>query len=485
MCDMVGQYIQKKEEEKQIEEEQAAKDRYWKIPACYDDDDDYNFAITPNEPVDSIIMEDEHLDTIPARKSDELIKSSVENLVPNPSESKGKNECDVPACFTTFSNILFDADYDFYSVDDQSFSDEDISNKIYSNPLFDEEIISIKLDPHYFNVESDLIESLLNHDSSIISSSSKIDYLFDEFTGELTLLKSISLGISETDCDPENEIRLTKRLLYDNSSPRPSEEFVSETSNAEIESFSPSPIPVKDSDSRMEEIDLSFTPDDPMPPGIKEDDYDSKRDILILEELLDNYSLSLPENESFHFDIPSSSRPPAKPPDVASRRHVAASYWTVASDVAATLAPVSVGQRRSTPPATGQRRRFTVVIDGQRCRSTMVNAAGHRSTSADHGGDRRSTVAVNDGRRWRTSVDCRWTIVDHHRTTGQRWLVGWSTLGTGPVWIGSGPGPGRVWVGSATWHVTCAHVSAMCAHVASTWMLTWIMRHIWESNPVP
>nr|GEV37537.1 integrase, catalytic region, zinc finger, CCHC-type, peptidase aspartic, catalytic [Tanacetum cinerariifolium] len=36
---------------------------------------------------------------------------------------------------------------------------------------------------------------------------------------------------------------------------------------------------------------------------------------LILEELLDNYSLSLPENESFHFDISSFSRPPAKPPD--------------------------------------------------------------------------------------------------------------------------------------------------------------------------
>nr|GFC99880.1 hypothetical protein [Tanacetum cinerariifolium] len=52
-----------------------------------------------------------------------------------------------------------------------------------------------------------------------------------------------------------------------------------------------------------------------MPLGIEEDDYDSKRDILILEELLDNYSLSLPENESFHFDTPSSSHPPAKPPD--------------------------------------------------------------------------------------------------------------------------------------------------------------------------
>nr|GEY57826.1 hypothetical protein [Tanacetum cinerariifolium] len=117
MCDMVGQYILKKEEEKQIEEEQAAKDRYWKILACYDDDDDdYTIAITHKEPVDSLIMENEHLDTILETESDELIKFSVENL-----------------------------------VDEQSFSDEDFSKEIYLNPLFDEEIISMKIDPHHSN----------------------------------------------------------------------------------------------------------------------------------------------------------------------------------------------------------------------------------------------------------------------------------------------------------------------------------------------
>nr|GFC46238.1 hypothetical protein [Tanacetum cinerariifolium] len=79
--------------------------------------------------------------------------------------------------------------------------------------------------------------------------------------------------------------------------------------------FSPSPIPNKDSDPLMEEIDLYFNPDNPMSPGIEDDDDDSERDIPILEELLDNYSFSLPINESYHFDIPSPYRPPAKPPD--------------------------------------------------------------------------------------------------------------------------------------------------------------------------
>nr|GEY82101.1 reverse transcriptase domain-containing protein [Tanacetum cinerariifolium] len=98
-------------------------------------------------------------------------------------------------------------------------------------------------------------------------------------------------------------------------SPRPPKEIVSDNSNADIESFSPSHIPNKDSDSHMEEIDLYFNPKDPMPPGIEDDDYDSGRDIPNLVELPDNYSLSLPANESYHFDIPSPYRPPAKPPD--------------------------------------------------------------------------------------------------------------------------------------------------------------------------
>nr|GFD26663.1 hypothetical protein [Tanacetum cinerariifolium] len=123
----------------------------------------------------------------------------------------------------------------------------------------------------------------------------------------------IPLGIDEADCDPEEEIRLIKKLLYDNSSPRPSKEFISEYSDTKIESFSLSPIPVEDSDSLMKETNLTLNPDDSMPSGIENDKYDHEGHIF--KELLSNDSLLFLENESFHFDIPSSPLLPAKPPD--------------------------------------------------------------------------------------------------------------------------------------------------------------------------
>nr|GEV50664.1 hypothetical protein [Tanacetum cinerariifolium] len=242
---------------------------------CYDDDDDedYTIAITPDFLItNSLSMRDEHLITISKTKSDELIESSVENLVLIPCESEDfsniKSECDVPDCddskttnFSTFSNPLFD---DSTSSDDES-SHEDVihekSFKTYSNPFFDldEEIIYSEFNSihnedldstpknDHFDTKYYIFESLLNHDTSM-ASSPKFDSLLED-------------------------------------------------------------------DSLMEEIDLFLTLDDSMPPGIKNDDYDSEGDIFFLEELLSNDSHSLPENESFHFDVPSSSHPPAKPSD--------------------------------------------------------------------------------------------------------------------------------------------------------------------------
>nr|GFD41261.1 hypothetical protein [Tanacetum cinerariifolium] len=94
-------------------------------------------AVTPSEPIDSLSIGDEHLDTISATESDEFIKSCVENLIPNPSESEGENGCDVPSCFTTFSNILFDDEYEFDFADDQSFH-----NEYYTAPLRKEDVMS-------------------------------------------------------------------------------------------------------------------------------------------------------------------------------------------------------------------------------------------------------------------------------------------------------------------------------------------------------
>nr|GEX32920.1 hypothetical protein [Tanacetum cinerariifolium] len=214
----------------------------------------------------------------------------------------------------------------FSSSDDESSHEEvihEMSFKTYSNPLFDldEEFISSEFNPIHnedldstpkndrFDTDSYLLESSLNRDTLMISSF-KIDSLLAEFAGELIFLESIPSGVDEANCDPEEDIHLFERLLYDNSSPRLPEEYVSENSNANIESFFPSSIPNEDSDSSMEEINLFLTPNDPMPPSIEDDDDDSERDILILEELIDNYSLSLTENESFRFDIPSFSRIP-------------------------------------------------------------------------------------------------------------------------------------------------------------------------------
>nr|GEY34179.1 hypothetical protein [Tanacetum cinerariifolium] len=128
----------------------------WDHPTiCYNDDgEEYSIAITPilstKEPDNSLSMGDEHLDTIPETELGELIKSSVENLVPIPSESEGipDNMCDVP--FHDNSPPLDISKYQFKdfsesnndstSIDDDSFSMDDIEYVEASHP--DSELVS-------------------------------------------------------------------------------------------------------------------------------------------------------------------------------------------------------------------------------------------------------------------------------------------------------------------------------------------------------
>nr|GEY04902.1 hypothetical protein [Tanacetum cinerariifolium] len=215
-------------------------------------------AVTPilptEEPEYSLSMGYEYLSTIPEKESDKVTKSSVKNLLPIPIS-------------ITFSNPIFDCNDDFTSSDDESISDEDVpieDFKVYSNPLFDTD----EIDSHYFNAESDLIESLSNRDT-LLNSSLKFDYL-EEFSGEL--MHSSIIDKERIRREHEEYISLMEKLLAINSC-------------------------------------------------IESDDYDSKRDIHFIEELLVNDSISLPKNELFYFDHHDNlafPRPPSEPPNVES-----------------------------------------------------------------------------------------------------------------------------------------------------------------------
>ncbi|GJX02901.1 hypothetical protein Tco_0188817 [Tanacetum coccineum] len=169
-----------------------------------------------------------------------------------------------------------------HDLPNESLSNEDVPKenfKIYSNPLFDdEEIISTKIDPHSFNAESNLIESFLNRDT-LIDSSPKFDYLLEEFSSELAHIDPIPSGINDTDFEPEEEIRLAENLSYDNSSPRQSKEINAEIADMIVESLSPPPILVEDSDSLMEEIDLFLASNDSMPPENDSSNLDHVNDL--------------------------------------------------------------------------------------------------------------------------------------------------------------------------------------------------------------
>nr|GEW82634.1 hypothetical protein [Tanacetum cinerariifolium] len=171
---------------------------------CYDDDDeDYTIAVTPSfpieEPDNSLSMGDEHLDTIPATESDEFIKSSVENLIPIPSESEGilEHMCDVPFHdnsppldvskdqFKDFS----ESNDEFSSIDDDSLSIDNIDYVEASPP--DSELVSLEVmeivipkvggidDDILLTIKDDILhEKLLNVNRLI----AKIEALNDNLT---------------------------------------------------------------------------------------------------------------------------------------------------------------------------------------------------------------------------------------------------------------------------------------------------------------
>nr|GEV06529.1 hypothetical protein [Tanacetum cinerariifolium] len=157
---------------------------------CGDSLDGLTIAITPvlsiDDPVDSLIIEDEHLDTILAMESDEVIKSSVEDLVPIPSESEGipENMCDVPFRDNSLPlNISKDQFEDFSDsnddstlIDDDYFSIDDIDYVEASPP--DSELVSLK------EVKVDILREKLLKIHFLIA---KIEYLNENPTPDCVL----------------------------------------------------------------------------------------------------------------------------------------------------------------------------------------------------------------------------------------------------------------------------------------------------------
>ncbi|GKB34558.1 hypothetical protein Tco_0879500 [Tanacetum coccineum] len=205
------------------------------------------------------------------------LPTDVENLVPIPSESKG----------------IFDDIFDVPSCDND-----------------------------HFNAEFGLINSLLSRDISITSS--KIDFLPEEFAGKLNLIDPILPGIDKDDFDEEegaidndilqiedkilHEKLLNIKLLIDKIEAlnhTPSTPFV-------LEYPSSSPIPVVDSDFLIEEVDTFFISEDSIPPDI-ENDLGSEENIIFLDDFLNddpipqggeiNVSQNVEDDDSFTFVI--------------------------------------------------------------------------------------------------------------------------------------------------------------------------------------
>ncbi|GJT52321.1 hypothetical protein Tco_0978478 [Tanacetum coccineum] len=248
ICDMVGQIMQKKEEERRIAEDQATKDRYWKIPICYDDDEDYTIAITPvlstKEPVDFLIMEDEHLDTIPATESDKVIKSSVEELVLIPT-------------FKYHSEIVVNSNDDDTSSDDNDF--EGIKYVEASPP--DLKIVSLE---EVNNVDQEKEEFDLENILQI----------------QDVILREKLLNI--------NRLIGKIKSLNDNS-----------THNCVLKS--PSLFPIPDSNSFFEKSDTSLSYSDNSLPEFES--FSDHTEETSSGSTTTHANNSLPEYDSFHFEI--------------------------------------------------------------------------------------------------------------------------------------------------------------------------------------
>ncbi|GKD02418.1 hypothetical protein Tco_1177392 [Tanacetum coccineum] len=245
-------------------------------------------------------MGNEHLDTISATKSDEVIKSSVENLVPILSESEGipDSVCDVPLCnnpipleaFKEHSETIIDFNNDSTSSDDDSPYGEDIDNVDASPP--DAEIVSLEVVeivvPEVGGVDTDILltikddilrEKLLNVNLLI----AKIEALKDNpIPSSEFVTKSPSTSLN---------LFLEETNTFDNTLPE------TETFRFNLEEIS-SGSPITCSDLSLPDYEAFYLNDD----HIEEKSSGSTTT---------HVDFSLPKYDSFIFDLLINHFPPA------------------------------------------------------------------------------------------------------------------------------------------------------------------------------
>nr|GEZ34640.1 hypothetical protein [Tanacetum cinerariifolium] len=211
-----------------------------------------------------------------------LLKSSTKNLVPIP------RECEVTS--------------DNGNESIEPVKDDSSVFTIFSNPLFDDDKInSDELNSH---VESNSVKFTSNHDTV------KFDNL-DEFSRPL-----IPIHIAKEErIKREHADYINRMEMLFTINPRP---HLTLNANTNVESIPSLPIPVQDSDSYLEEIDIITSTDDVLPPGIENNDSDVEVDAV--DDLHVDNSISNSEHESLEseesdFDNPSVPLPPLEPPD--------------------------------------------------------------------------------------------------------------------------------------------------------------------------
>nr|GFA92561.1 hypothetical protein [Tanacetum cinerariifolium] len=182
-----------------------------------------------------------------------LEKSSTKNLVPIPHE-----------CKVTSKNG---------SKSIEPVNDNSSVFTTISNPLFDN--YKINYDDLNSHVESNYDESASNHD--IV----KFDYL-DEFYRPFIpnhILKEERIRREHADY-----INRMEMLFIIN--PRP---YPSTYANTNVKSFSSLPIPIQESESHQEEIDVVSIMDDVLPPRVENDDSDGEKvavDVLRVDNFI-------------------------------------------------------------------------------------------------------------------------------------------------------------------------------------------------------